>query len=144
MPHRTGARPVVLAALALIAGAAPAAASGAMPAPLAGSEWTPTAIDGTALPEDMQVFLQFRGEGRLQGHGGCNSLAGSYSAAGGRLSLGPLATTRKSCAPPVDAAERRLLAALERARGYRRERIRLTLLDAAGRPVMQLRQTDPD
>ena len=50
------------------------------------------------------VTIRFEG-GRLQGFGGCNQLAGSYSIDRDRVTLGPLAGTMMACPPPAMAVE---------------------------------------
>jgi len=95
---------------------------------LAGSAWQATAynngrqavvgvITGTALR------LQFLDGGQVAGSGGCNSFSGSWRLDGQRLSIGPLAATRKACAQPdgVMAQEAAFLRALESATTARRE-----------------------
>ncbi|MCP2014576.1 heat shock protein HslJ [Deinococcus sp. HSC-46F16] len=48
--------------------------------------------------------LTFAGT-RVTGSGGCNRLTGSVQAGAGRVTFGPLATTRMACAPAVNAQE---------------------------------------
>jgi heat shock protein HslJ len=63
-------------------------------------------LDGTAL------WLQFRA-GTVQGHAGCNSFRGPYTADGSQVAIGPLAATRKVCGRrDVMQQEREFLAAL--------------------------------
>lgn len=95
---------------------------------LAGTAWQATAynngrqavvgvIQGTALR------LQFLDGGQVAGSGGCNNFSGSWRLDGQRLSIGPLAATRKACAQPegVMAQEAAFLRALESAATARRE-----------------------
>lgn len=55
--------------------------------------------------------LRFSG-GRVEGFGGCNTLAGSYTLDGDRLVIGALAGTMMACAPRVMALETALTRAL--------------------------------
>lgn len=85
------------------------------------------------LPGAREPHLLFRdSDGSVGGLAGCNRLRGAYRVDGGRLALDPLATTRMLCPPPVDAFERRLLAALRATAGWRIRAQRLELLDADG------------
>lgn len=61
---------------------------------------------GTALrPTSQNVpFLTFAGT-QVSGSAGCNRLTGSVQAQAGRVTFGPLATTRVACAPAVNAQE---------------------------------------
>jgi heat shock protein HslJ len=68
-----------------------------------------------------EVTARFGADGVLEGSGGCNDYSGSYVLEGERLSIGPLATTRKACDEPVMEQEARFLAALQATSGYRLE-----------------------
>ncbi len=112
---------------------------------LAGSEWKPLRIDGREVPEASSAFVQFRGQGRLEGFGGCNRLLGEYEASDRRLSVNAVAATRKACDDAaVMQVESALLSALEDARSYHRERISLVVFGSAGQPLLEMRQTDWD
>jgi len=138
-------RPTAVSLVRAMLLAAPFFVSAANGSGLAGSEWKPLHISGWEVPEASSVFVQFRGQGRLEGFAGCNRLFGEYEARDGRLSVGPVAATRKVCDDDrVQQVETALLAALERARSYHRERIRLVVFDSAGQPVLEMRQTDWD
>ena len=125
---------LALSSITLVAGAAP----------LAGSEWQPLRIGGLEVPAETRAFVQFRSGGRLQGFGGCNRLMAEYQAGDGGLVLGPVAMKRMTCAESVMQREAALVAALEGARSYLRDRTRLVLFGIAGRPTLELRQTDWD
>lgn len=121
------------AALVAVAGCvAPAAAPpGLTPSQLVRlqhGEWRVTTVDGQ--PPVAEITLRLGADGRLSGQAGCNGYTGSYSidgdrfqpvavasTAAGTLAVGPLASTRKACAPAVMAGEQRFLALLERANG---------------------------
>jgi heat shock protein HslJ len=118
--------------------------SPATAASLAGSEWRPVEIAEVAIADDADIFVQFRAEGRITGHGGCNRFFGIYRLDGGRMHIGPLASTRKACPGPVMHRESGLLGALSRAKGFTRDRIDLTLRDASGNVIARFRQTDAD
>ena len=57
-------------------------------ATLAGSEWRPIEVEGVAIEGTPEIFLQFRGEGKVTGHGGCNRVFGSFTLDGDRIEFG--------------------------------------------------------
>lgn len=111
---------------------------------LQGSEWKPLLINGEPVPEETSAFIQFRSKGRLEGYSGCNRLFSEYQTEGNQILVGPVAATRRACADTVMLRESALATALEQARTWYRERIRLVLFDANGVPILELRQTDWD
>ena len=111
---------------------------------LAASEWRPLAHGGVPLPAETELFVQFRGEGKLEGFGGCNRFFGSYRLEGERIEIAPLATTRMACDQPIMDLEFFFLDALGQARRAQRDRVDLTLFDDAGRELLRLKQTDWD
>ena len=57
-------------------------------------------LAGDVRADDASApFLVFDEGGRVSGSGGCNRLAGTYTASGEQLAFGPLATTRMACLP---------------------------------------------
>ena len=111
---------------------------------LAGSEWRPTDIGGVEVPAEPEVFVRFGGEGRLEGHGGCNGFFGSYELDGDKIEIGPLGATRMACPEVIMDAEQRFMNVLGNAKRVKRDRIDLTLFDGSGNPLAQLVQTDAD
>ena len=70
--------------------------------------------------------------GRVSGSSGCNRISGGYSLDGAALSFGPLAGTRRACAPALMELEQRFLTALAAATGYVIDREMLTLAGPDG------------
>jgi heat shock protein HslJ/uncharacterized membrane protein len=63
-------------------------------------------------------WVQFKA-GTVQGHAGCNSFRGKYTADGERVAIGPLAVTRKACADvELMRQERELVSALQSATSW--------------------------
>lgn len=88
------------------------------PAALEGAEGDPAATLATLASEGEAPSLAFAPDGTVAGSAGCNRLTGSYTIEGGHsLSLGPLATTRRACPPPLMALESLVLAQLEAVEG---------------------------
>jgi heat shock protein HslJ len=125
----------------------------AQPKALAGTAWQVAGYNNgrqavVSPINGSTLRLQFLDDTRVAGFGGCNDFSGSYKLYGARLSLGPLAATRKACVQPegVMAQEAAFLRALESAATARREGPRLELrtggdamaasmtLDAAAKP----------
>jgi len=121
-----------------------ATTSDAEAAELAGSEWRPVEISSAHVPAGAELFVRFGGEGKVEGHGGCNRFFGSYELVVDVIEIGPLGTTRMACPEPVMEREVRFLQALDNARRFVRDRIDLVLTDAEGTPVAKLIQTDAD
>jgi heat shock protein HslJ len=113
-------------------------------AELAGSEWRPTQLGDATLPEDADLFLRFKSDGRLSGHSGCNSFFGSYRLEDGMIEMGPFGSTRMACEEPAMAREASFLDALAAVATYERDGPRLTFRDNAGRPLVVFVQADWD
>lgn len=75
---------------------------------LAGSEWGPESSEANA-PEQ---FVQFSADNKVSGFGGCNRFFGTYTLDGQKLTIGPLASTKKMCRDVMDA-EHDFLSALQ-------------------------------
>ena len=133
----TAATLLLIATLAGCAGAA-------KQSQLAGSEWQPTRLGGSAVPSKPESYVQFRVEGRLAGLGGCNRFMGGYTLDGDKIKIGPLASTQMACPEPAMKQEQTFLSALQAAKTYKREKGTLTLYGADGKEIAQLSQRDRD
>jgi len=65
-----------------------------------------------SVMSDTTISMSF-GEGVVRGFAGCNTFQAAYTADGNRIAVGPIATTRRTCADAVMAQERQFLAALK-------------------------------
>jgi heat shock protein HslJ len=91
-----------------------AAAASAVPSTLAGTRWIGVVEPGT---NDANIpRLELVAEGRLAGYSGCNLLNGAWATQGGEARVGPLVTTKRACAGPEAAIEKRVLSALSEGR----------------------------
>jgi heat shock protein HslJ len=86
-----------------------------------------------------QLTALFTAEGALSGSTGCNNFRGSYSVDGDNLAISPLAATKKACAPELMEQERQFLAALQSAASYSISANVLTIRDAGGARLVELR-----
>ena len=112
-------------------GSAAAAASDPVTRSIEGIEWRAVEIGGSPVVGPAAVTLRLDG-GRAAGSGGCNGYGGPYRfEEGGRLSFGPLVSTRRACADEAgnrqESAFHRILAAVSR---YRIDRDGSLLLSA--------------
>ena len=125
-------------ALSLVAFALVAAACGndsSVEDHLEGPVWELVELIGTELPDDAAPTLQLS-DGTASGVAGCNNFTGGYEREDRDLTFGPLATTRKLCAPPLDNVESAYLAALGDVASYSIEGNRLILRSGEGTPVL--------
>jgi heat shock protein HslJ len=152
-------RPKLLVALllaALLAGCGPAASPSAPeatpsvpdatagPNPLAGSEWTLTALRGSPPLEGTHISLKFEEEW-LGGFAGCNTYGGGLEWGGytateeGTLTVPMIAMTVMACPSSPESVmeqERTYVETLRGATAYRLDGDRLELQDAAGETVL--------
>jgi len=106
---------------------------------LAGTSWNVTAYNNgkqgvESVSAGSKLTAVFGKDGNLTGFAGCNNYDAPYKAAAPKLSIGPVASTRKECATPkgVMDQELRYLTALHTAATYRIEGTRLELRTALG------------
>jgi len=85
---------------------------------LQGGEWVVEDIDARGVIDRSRATLVFDTDGRLGGRGSCNSYSGSYTLAGQRLTVGPLATTMMACAEALMNQERRFFEIIMAVDGY--------------------------
>lgn len=74
--------------------------------------WLLEDLGGRGVMDIAQTTLEFDGEGRASGSGGCNRYTGSYTFADGQLVFGPLAGTKMMCPEAVMDQEDRFHRAL--------------------------------
>jgi putative lipoprotein len=83
---------------------------------LAGGPWRVEDVNGGGVIDDARLDMTFDvTELKVNGHSGCNSFMGPFVETGHVVQIGPLATTRKMCAPALMDLEGKLLAALQAA-----------------------------
>jgi heat shock protein HslJ len=108
---------------------------------LIGSIWLAEDIGGAGVIDNLQSRLQFVSPEQVAGHAGCNSFSGAAVLTPAKLSIGPLASTRKMCSPAVMDQENRFLRTLESVRSASIENDLLYLRDASGQSVVRLSRT---
>ncbi len=146
MPALARRHPLRLLALALPAALAlSACGSGiSLDEPIEGPQWRLVQLQGAPVdagadPQAAPV-VQFGGDGRVMGNGGCNRFSGSFTRAASQLRIGQLAATRMACAEPERGQrETQFFQALQTTASYRLQApARLVLLDGGGRTVAVL------
>jgi len=112
---------------------------------LGGTSWDVLAYNNgkqavVSVLADTKLTATFGKDGSLRGFGGCNEYNASYQATAPKLSIGPVASTRKHCEEPAGASEQETayLAALESAATYRVEGSKLELRTAGGALAVEL------
>lgn len=83
------------------------------PQALAG-EWRVEDLDGRGVLDRVPLTVAFA-DGRVSAFAGCNRISGDFAQAGGRVTVGPLVSTRMACSPALMEQERRLTASLQAA-----------------------------
>ncbi|QDZ11140.1 META domain-containing protein [Devosia ginsengisoli] len=111
------------------------------PNPLLDVVWTLTSIGSDPVLADTAVTFSIAADHRAGGNGGCNNYFTEASFEGPPLSFGPVAGTRRACAPDIMTQEARFFAALAATRGYELAGNGLQLVDAAGVALAGLVQT---
>lgn len=88
-----------------------------------------------------QLTLELRDDGTLGGFDGCNRYMSGFTLEDGRLTIGPIATTRMACRGPQGVAEQAaaFAAALGTVTGFRVEGDELTLINGEGTPAARFR-----
>ncbi len=106
---------------------------------LAGTSWNVTAYNNgkqgvESVLATPKLTAAFGKDGNLTGFAGCNNYNAPYKATAPKLSIGPVASTRKECATPKGVMDQEVqyLAALHTATTYRIEGSRLELRTATG------------
>jgi heat shock protein HslJ len=137
----TGAGPSA-AATGSTASSAPSAAGATG---LEGTLWRLTGYVGAdgktvAVPDAIAASATFA-EKTLSGHTGCNDYTGGYTVDGDKLTIGPLATTKKACGPAETVVESAYLAALGLVAAYAISGDTLELKTAAGKAGLSFTAT---
>jgi heat shock protein HslJ len=98
----------------------PTDATNVTPASIVGVTWRLTSLNGQPVLGGTTVTAEFSIEARVAGSAGCNRYMGTARAeTGGRLAVGPLASTLMACSPQgVMDQETRYLATLQAATSF--------------------------
>ncbi len=112
---------------------------------LAGTSWDVLAYNNgkqavVSVLRETKLTAVFGKSGNLTGFAGCNDYNASYKASPPKISIGPVASTRKHCEQPAGVSEQETsyLVALETAATYRVEGSRLELRTTDGALAVEL------
>jgi heat shock protein HslJ len=109
---------------------------------LEGTAWLAEDIDNRGVLDRVQSTLVFGEPGRVAGNGGCNRYFGPVMVASDRISIGPLAATKRACPPAVMDQDDRFTAALMASVSFRIDATgALRLYDGAGAERVRLTRT---
>ncbi|RZV44683.1 MAG: META domain-containing protein [Acidimicrobiales bacterium] len=125
----------ILIAASVAACAPTTSGAGAEDFNLAGSEWG--LESGAHVP-----FIQFTGEGKAVGNGGCNRFSGSYEQTGNQISFGRIMSTKMACLE-LDQ-ENAFFQALDQTRSFRGDHLKLVLMSDTGDTLLTLNRRDWD
>jgi heat shock protein HslJ len=102
------------------------------PLELAGTRWQLASADNGELAKSLAqaVTAEFSAD-KISGNGGCNQYTGSYQFADGKLTVGPVAATKRFCAE-TSAIEKEWFAALAQPIDVARSDGQLQLRTAGG------------
>ncbi len=105
---------------------------------LAGSEW--------GIEKPVEQFIKFSGDGEVSGYAGCNRFFGTYTIEKpkGKITIGPLASTKKACEQSIMDAERGFMNKLKSAKNFKRKRLHLNLFDEDDKRILRMVWRDFD
>ncbi len=110
---------------------------------LYGHSWLAEDIAGRGVVDRAQTTIAFTADGSVSGNTGVNRFQGQAKIDGDRLTLGPLATTRRAGPPALMDQESRFLKAIGRVRRFRMEPSGLLyLLDESGDELLRMSPLD--
>ena len=87
-------------------------AAGPAQATIAGTSWTLSSIDGTAVPTGVQVSLAFGTDQQVSGSGGCNAYHAGFTIDGAAITFEVPASTKMHCPDPQGSTETAYFSAL--------------------------------
>ena len=112
---------------------------------LGGTSWDVLAYNNgkqavVSVLAETKLTAMFGKDGFLRGFGGCNEYNASYEATAPKISIGPVASTRKHCEQPTGMSEQETayLAALETAATYHVQGSQLELRTGGGALAVEL------
>lgn len=103
---------LTLLAIAHLAESTESLPSGSGRGDINGTEWRVEHIAGGGVIDASHTTVQFPEPGRVAGDSGCNRYTGAVTLVGSRLAFGPLAGTRRACAPALMDQEQKFYKAM--------------------------------
>ncbi|WP_057831703.1 META domain-containing protein [Colwellia sp. TT2012] len=106
--------------------------------------WLVESIQDKAVLIKNIARLNFDQKNRLSGSASCNNISSRYSLQNNSLNIGPIATTRKMCAPGLMAQESRLLQALAKVKRFQLHNGELSMYDQQGSLQIKAKRAKPE
>ncbi|MGK7940053.1 MAG: META domain-containing protein [Crocosphaera sp.] len=114
------------------------------PAKLRGNLWQLQSYNNgrnalVSLIRDTKITMRISEAGKLTGSSGCNRYQGSWKENDGKITISPLATTRKMCNSPEDimTQEANFIDAMNKVASYEIEQHTLILRDVEGKKLAE-------
>lgn len=142
LPLRSAILVGLFAATLAACSTAPASSPTPLVSPLANTDWTATTIFGRPIPSGTNVTLLF-GVVQASGFSGCNNFTLPYAVQDTGLRFGPIAGTRASCGPTLDAVETAYYTNLSLVTHYQLAGDALNLTSATGETVLSYARMAP-
>lgn len=89
---------------------------------LDGTSWRAVSIDGVAIPQDVEVTMNFAADSSVSGLAGCNNYRVQNVRTEGGVAFTQIAATRKLCPEPQMSTEALFVDALSRVNNFRHNR----------------------
>jgi heat shock protein HslJ len=135
---------MTLGMVTMLAAGASAAEEGApSPAALVGTTWRAETIAGRPVMDTAASTLTFVSAEEVAGLGACNRYHGRWRLTDGRVEFGPLAATKRACAPALMDQETRFFTALQEANRLALDGPFLLLRGTIGEPTRLAPFTEP-
>jgi len=103
--------------------------------------WQPAWLEGREFPANPEggemAYLRLK-DGRVQGYGGCNRIAGGYLLTGNQISFSGLVSTRRACITGMER-EGAFLKALGKVSIWKRQGGLLRLYDADEQLLLEMK-----
>ena len=100
--------------------------------------WLVEDIQGGSVTDLAQIAITFDRENHAFGSSGSNRFRGPFKHDGETIGIGPLAATKKMCAPVLMAREKKFFSAIDNVRRFQLAGDSLTLYAGGGTELLKL------
>ena len=137
---------VALAALLVVSACSTTGGQTGSPSTSANASPAASAASGSGLEGALWRLTEYLGpdgNGTVSGKAGCNDYTGGYTVDGDRLTIGPLAATKKACGPAESTVETVFLTAMGRVATYAVSSTTLELKTAESKVGLTFTASEP-